>query len=395
MIHAIIFANRGGFDFWGSTVNFPASFKDPIEQICSALVVGDTPCEPALRYTPLNGCYLLTVIFRLLNGNEEEHRKHTVAVNFLMDPSDADSFFDVPFTVAARHAIQTADTLRACRNNPLPAEVCSALIPSAPQSSQTPAGDVSLPLLTGVYHFIPGKQNAGVFIQSAQPAAEALEALIGFLPPPLRKQLSFHTDSRSPSESREIAICCTRGSACAPPAGSKSFFGFDSSHCAFFDSEEQIATERMKKLPDELPLYPYLKHSITTWDQYFKLCLLLKEPQKPLLKEALKILPDKDVLRAITKNPPSEEVLSQLMEAARPKSDVYKEASRRLHLPDSRMPNLLSVIFPLALMTLLTAFCLWMQLRTEEPLWALPCTVAGISTGYYLRGLINRLFRKK
>ena len=101
MIHAIVFAARGGYQFFERTPDFPQAYLQDIDGICSCLSIHSKQAPIALRYVPLDHHGLLTVIFRVPLGNADEKRGHVMAVNFLMDERDTQKFFDLAFFVSA------------------------------------------------------------------------------------------------------------------------------------------------------------------------------------------------------------------------------------------------------------------------------------------------------
>ena len=426
MIHAIHFANRGGFDLFESTKGFPEEFKEEIRTICNKLVGSKEEHGPALRYMPLKNRYLLTVIFRVHGGNGDEARSHVTAVNFLMDDSDADAFFELPFRTTANNAISVARELEGVREEPWPDNLRKRLLqkiedPSTEYRSETPLST----LLIGVGYGMAKTVGKQLFLQTREDPITELHNLIRFLPPRLCRDLRFHTDCLNASETSGITICYSSrlddllsGDFRNGPDKMKRYWYFSPSFekKSNVDEEIEVITQRMVALPQRIPLYEVLlKRCITSWESYQALSSLLGEPLEPTLKNILQVLPDQELSRVIPDAPLSVQNLQALKKAAPRKSRVYAAVKKRLDgsqpekvgrnkptrkpkepwQPKAKRPGSgFWTLLVFCVMTLLTLGCLYMALSQGDYPWAVSAAASGVSAGYFLCQLMHDIGSK-
>ena len=383
MIQAIIYANRGRFYLFERTPGFPDAFTEDIYRICGSFTSGDGSCTTALRYQPLRDHYLLSVIFRLPNGNADERRPHSMAVNFLMDRQDADDFFAAPFTDAAHRAIQAADKLLSFRDQPLPTDVCQSLISADQTATHGQASDIPLPLLlTGMSYGMYANISLQLFLQTAHSPVAALHNLIHFLPPKLRRELRFHTDCLAAAESHDITICFSSileklvASNFSMGASTSKYWYYGSSqgHASYLNYDTDPLMYRLLELPVKLPLYELLKPAITDWTVYRELSLLMKQ-DSPTLKDVLAVLPDDEAGRAIRFGTPDPDALRALSAAAPRRSRV--RSAVEYHMTSSRngAPAIRRFVLPaiMVLLILSAAFCLYKLYLGRSLPWLIAC----------------------
>lgn len=197
MIKAIVYANRHrGFDLYEESLGFPTQYKSEIYTL-SNLASGflhDGPLT-ALRYAALQDRFLLQVILRFPDGNEEQSRPHHQVVSFLMETEDADALFAIPFTAVAGNAKHLAQTLlQKCKGaDSLPEDLTAQLLADHTSvRKKEPSSALMNALWFGACQ-CGGPLTTQLFFATDDPAEPVLARLLDSLPPKLRKNLSFHT----------------------------------------------------------------------------------------------------------------------------------------------------------------------------------------------------------
>lgn len=333
MIQAIVFANRSRYQLYERTRGFDAGYAQEIHDICNRLAESSssTDTQSALRYAPLREKYLLSVIFRVKQGNGMERRTHVVCVSFLMDGTDADRFFRIPFHAAAACAVSTAEKLLGYQDQDLPEQVCRELLQvsdadPAPMRSETP-----LPvLLTGAAYSMERKLSKQLYLQTNSAPNAELHNLIRFLPPLLRKKLRFHTGCISAAECGDLTLCYCAGDSLGGIVGSDFQGGGKTAKYWYFapyycrtnrlDDDYQAMVRRLVLIPERIPLYGVVRNAIPDWDTYMELSLMVKE--HPTLRKVLELLPDDTLAEVVRYAGLQEDQLRQLYRAARRGSAV-------------------------------------------------------------------------
>ena len=304
MVHAIVYANRKGYNFFESTPEFPQSYQQQIYNICSRLTAGSVQSAPALRYMPLNSRGLLTVIFRMIQGNSDEIRAHAIAVNFLMDAEDTRRFFDCPFRDAAAKAIATAEEILNIRNRPLPTD----LLQDLPQNGSAMMYEPSTDLLSAAIYAMDYPISRQMFIQNRlSDPIDMLQELLDFLPPRLRPTVSFHTNCINAAESDGLVVCFTN---CLSDMISQDFSGGPitqkywrfCAECNAVSNPDQTQVQmvyRMLQMPQRIPHYHFLKPCINSWECLLRLNALLKASTVPKLESVLELIPSELVYEAL------------------------------------------------------------------------------------------------
>ena len=341
MIHAVIFANREqGNQLYERTQDFPGGAADRIREICLRHGVPDSlgNTDPVLRYQPLDGRFLLTVIFRMPAGSavyDQESRAHVVCVNFLMDAPEADRFFRIPFHQVAPAVVQTSRELLEFQGRTISRNVCGSFLRLAAEDAMPCRGKTPLAILMmGACHSLEIRQTKQLYLQSSHPAAEELHNLLRILPPPLRKQLSFHTGCVSAAECQELGVCyCHDGTLSGILAsdfkgGSRTtkywYFADGSNQGSRIDDQNRMFVNRLIQIPEAIPMYDLLRDAVTDWDTYRELSLLVSG--RPKLAQVLELLPEENVLRIIRSGKAGELQLAQLAKAAGAGSPIRKAA---------------------------------------------------------------------
>lgn len=350
MIHTIIYANRnGGYNFFERSDGFPPEFEEPIRSISGYAdsQAPDLGSQAAIRYAPLMDRFLLSVIFRIVGGNADHNRAHTIIVHFLMEQQEANRFFSLPFCTGAENAIQTArDLLEQYRDTCLPAQLDSLFLPPSvdappPADMEAPAGTV----LSGALYCARTPASSQLFLQYRNSPYGDLQNLLKSLPYYLRKRISFHTCVLSASESQGTCI-----NFCPPPRleviASGSFDGSapTNKYCWYPDESgipaqpdrEAIRTAaKLSALPEKLPLMRYLQYTIWSWEDYLALSDLARSSRP--LEDALEIIPQDrllSLLRQENKLTPAE--LKQLGSGARRGSELDRQIRRQLRNQQKR-----------------------------------------------------------
>ena len=349
MIHAIVFANRErGNQLYERTPEFPDDAASDILELCNSLRTSGSVCEtaPVLRYQPLGKYYLLSVIQRMKLGGGAEIRAHAICVSFLMDGRAAERFFRIPFPIAAQAATETAQKLLTYRNTFLPREICGRLL--QPQAENTPLllSETPLPILmAGASYALDPQLTKQLFLQSSRPAVDELHNLLLVLPPPLRKEISFHTGCISAGECQNLGICyCQEGTlknmlasdfAGGPPTTKFWYSSVPDARINKVDDQVQALTNRLLQIPKRIPLYRLLRDAVTDWTVYRELSLLMPGPVS--LKDVLVRLPEASVIQIIQSGRATEEQLVSLKQASRIGSPIRKAAKaaqkERNHTP--------------------------------------------------------------
>lgn len=341
-MHAVIFANRErGNALYERTPNFPDGAAELIYQYCikqepSELVPDHTP---AFSYQPLGGSYLLSVIYRMRGGNNQELRGHVICVNFLMDGPEADHFFRLPFPQAMKAVEKTATELLQSRYEVIPLGHCGSFMQMREEDAPPCRGETPLAvLMMGASYCMERTVTRQVYLQSGRPAIDELNNLLRVLPPPLRKRLSFHTGCVSAGECWGPGICyCLEnhlGTIVASdfangPATTKYWYFADGSgRDGRIDTRNRTMLNRLIQIPERIPLYELLRNAVTDWDTYRELSLLL-ESDRPKLEEVLDQLPEEAVLDVIYSSEASDLQLAQIAKAAR-KDSALRRAAKSL-----------------------------------------------------------------
>lgn len=338
MIHAVIFANRKhGNQLYDRTPNFPADAAAKIYELCISQSIPDAlnDASPVLRYQPLDSHFLLSVIHRMPRGNAFEARAHVICVNFLMDAAEADRFFRIPFLQAADAVKDTAQKLLELQTDVLPRSTCGEFLRLSPAEAMPCRGKTPLAILMmGACHSLERKRTKQLYLQSGCSAEEELNNLLRVLPPPLRKQLSFHTGCVSARECRNLGICYCHERFLrnivasdfegGPRAAKYWYFADESGQESKLDEQNRTLVNRLIQIPERLPLYDLLRDAITDWDVYRELSLLVSD--HPKLEMVLQQLPEEEVLRVIRSGSADELQLVQLAKAAGAGSAIRKAA---------------------------------------------------------------------
>lgn len=209
MIYAIIYDNRpeSGYDFYEETSGFPESYKPDILRISRQVSdpTGAETAEPALRYAPLKGLYLLSVIFRRPNGGKQQARGYNSIVHFLMDAVDANSLFYNGLNQYWEVIIHVAERFLNYRGKPLPSDM-KFCADTERSGAPITAGKVSPSILLSGARYGVENMKKQLFIGIDSPAVREVSCLMNMLPYHLRKEISFHTDVCSGSESCGTAL---------------------------------------------------------------------------------------------------------------------------------------------------------------------------------------------
>lgn len=346
MTYAIIYANRDrGYGCYERSRGFPEKYEHMVDRISGFIgQSANTESERVdLRYSPLEDSYLLSVIFRVRNGNADECRPHNIIVHFLMDAETADEFFQMPFSAAADNAKKLAAAmLEQCSGKELPEGLDRYLLSGSGVALKTVKRKIYPAVALAGALYSRGKSPfCQLFAElTSDPIAE-VQALLQDLPPRLRKLISFHTGVLSPGESRGVTLCISP----APKLRnmiSNDFEGAERSNKYYCFPEnandgsnlDQRAVTKaglLVKLPDRIPLYGLLQEAIWTWDEYFRLIEAFK--QKNPLSAALGILPDERVAALLDDGGALDSEVLMLLERSAPKrSEVSRKARWLLRL---------------------------------------------------------------
>ena len=350
MTHLIIYDNRTGYRFYEASRNFPEQYKRGIAEICGALTCGDRDSigKPALRYTPLQDRFLLSVIFRCPDGSEFHHRSLYIVVNFLMDADDADDFFSYPFSRVHDVVIQYAASLytqyankkqdlptglplehweqfldtsnhppfygefnrlthidlhawRICQKSP------SYPKPMAPKNVVMP---LSWLLSSVLYHKYAVSHQ--VYVGSHTLPSWEIQLLQEALPAKLRKDMTFHTALVSDQESHGITLNFSSVEQLQTIQTGEFQGGTASTtkHIFFADgisakaekdtspAEQQFhpKSEKISQVISQIPfgIYQIIAKSIHTWDAFLKLAEL--NDTEEILPQIFQIIPKERLL---------------------------------------------------------------------------------------------------
>lgn len=211
MIKAIIFANRQrGYDLYEESAGFPQKYKADIHSLCNrAGTKIDGDASVALRYAPLDDCFLLQVILRFPRGNEDQSRAHHTVVSFLMDAHGADAFFRLPFAGAAENAKRLAqELLRQSRDAEALAEDLTGYLLTPVTAYKAPP--VSKNALCALWY---GAQQGGktplrtqLFLASDTPGESILTQFLELMPQKLRKHLRFSTNINTGGDAAGVTL---------------------------------------------------------------------------------------------------------------------------------------------------------------------------------------------
>lgn len=339
-MHAVIYANReAGNTLYERTSDFPAAAAKPVYEFC---VRQDTSSSvphytAVFAYQPLGGNYLLTVIYRMKRGNDKELRGHVICVNFLMNEREADHFFRLPFPQTMEQVEKTARKLLEERYDVIPIDLCKEFLQRRPEEASLCRSDTPLAaLMMGASYCLERKLSKQLYLQSGRPAVEELSNLLRILPPPLRKELRFHTGCVSAAECWNLGICyCWEKQLEAILASDFSkgpdttkfwYFADGSNREGRIDIRNRTLVNRLIQLHERIPMYDLLRNAVTDWDTYRELSLLLAEDRTDL-EEVLRLLPEADLVNILRYA--NEQEVKQIAKAA-PKGSAVRKAARTL-----------------------------------------------------------------
>lgn len=345
MTHLIIYDNRTGYRFYEASRNFPEQYKRGIAEICGALTCGDRDSigKPALRYTPLQDRFLLSVIFRCPDGSEFHHRSLYIVVNFLMDADDADDFFSYPFSRVHDVVIQYAASLYTQYANKkqdlptgLPLEHWEQFLDSSnhppfygefnrlthidlhawricqkspsypkPMAPKNVVMPLSWLLSSVLYHKYAVSHQ--VYVGSHTLPSWEIQLLQEALPAKLRKDMTFHTALVSDQESHGITLNFSSVEQLQTIQTGEFQGGTASTtkHIFFADgisakaekdtspAEQQFhpSSEKIAQMISQLPfgIYQVIAKSITTWEEFLELAKL--NDREDILPQIFQIIP--------------------------------------------------------------------------------------------------------
>ncbi len=205
MMDIIVFTNKNaGYRLYNKTPSFPDGFEAAILNICNNISTATADEAFGIRYSPVNGRFLLTAIFHGCISDEEK-RAHNTAVNFLLNEEEATALFSHPFSAVAREVRRVSEQIIATESevlHPIPVSVLIKSKGRGRSKTETGTTETLSSLLCGALADINREQ---VFFACTEPE-EKLEMLLSVLPLNLRRSLSFHTNVLSASDSSGISL---------------------------------------------------------------------------------------------------------------------------------------------------------------------------------------------
>ncbi|MBR7164976.1 MAG: hypothetical protein IKD18_01740 [Clostridia bacterium] len=229
MKYIIYSGGSSGYQLYGGSPDFPEEYSEKIANLYANGRIVQDPVKKerdyrCFRFAPLGDRYLFSVIYKGYGGNGDE-RGNFATVNWLLDPFEADTFFEADFRKGMTEVIAASDSIVMEMGYEIP------LNKAVPKEDFVPTDRAQSALLAAAYHSTLRAENEKIKVQTyvgcsrEEDILNHLFWLYDRLPLKMRRFVSFHAGASSAAETKDAVLVLIHDDILRPMNRNDGFFG--------------------------------------------------------------------------------------------------------------------------------------------------------------------------